>query len=127
MLLPGPWTLPECSRSSRANNLTVLSLISGGNPCQAGLWLNYHRPCAQADIEVDEKGRQQRHYRRYQTPLEALLALSRPTPALRQGLTVAVLQRIAAAVSDTEAAQRMQKAKAKLFERLRQPADGPWK
>src|ERR1039457_6503484 len=33
-------------------------------------YLNYHRPCAQADIQVDEKGRQRRHYRRYQTPLE---------------------------------------------------------
>jgi transposase InsO family protein len=89
-------------------------------------YLNYHRPCAQADIEVDEKGRQQRHYRRYQTPLETLLALQ-PVPVLRPGLTVADLQRVAAAVSDTEAAQRMQKAKAKLFERLRQPAEGPWK
>ena len=89
-------------------------------------YLNYHRPCAQADIEVDEKGRQQRHYRRYQTPLETLLALQ-PLPVLRPGLTVADLQRVAAAVSDTEAAQRMQKAKAKLFERLRQPAEGPWK
>ncbi len=88
---------------------------------------NYHRPCAQADIEVDEKGRQQRHYRRYQTPLETLLALSPPTPTLRPGLTLAVLQRIAAAVSDTEAAQRLQQAKAKLFERLRQPAQGLWK
>ena len=90
-------------------------------------YLNYHRPCAQADIEVDEKGRQQRHYRRYPTPLETLLALSPPTPALRQGLTVAVLQPIAAAVSDTEAAQRMQQAKGKLFELLRQPAEGLWK
>ena len=90
-------------------------------------YLNYHRPCAQADIEVDEKGRQRRHYRRYQTPLETLLALSPPAPALRQGLSVAVLQRIAAAVSDTEAAQRMQQAKAKLFAQLRQPAQGPWK
>jgi len=89
-------------------------------------YLNYHRPCAQADIEVDEKGRQRRHYRRYQTPLETLLALSPPAPALRPGLTIAVLQRIAAAVSDTEAAQRMQQAKAKLFERLRQPAEGLW-
>jgi len=35
-------------------------------------YLNYHRPCAQADIEVEEKGRQQRRYRRYQTPLETL-------------------------------------------------------
>jgi transposase InsO family protein len=90
-------------------------------------YLNYHRPCAQADIEVDEKGRQRRLYRRYQTPLETLLALSSPAPALRQGLTIAVLQRIAAAVSDTEAAQRMQQAKVKLFELLRQPAEGPWK
>ena len=38
-------------------------------------YLNYHRPCAQADVEVDEKGRQRRYYRRYQTPLETLLAL----------------------------------------------------
>jgi len=89
-------------------------------------YLNYHRPCAQADIEVDEKGRQRRHYRRYQTPLETLLALQ-PAPALRQGITVAVLRRIAAALSDTEAAQRMQQAKGKLFEQLRQPAEGRWK
>jgi len=90
-------------------------------------YLNYHRPCAQADIQVDEKGRQRHHYRRYQTPLETLLALAPPAPVLRPGLTVAVLRRIAAAVSDTEAAQRMQQAKAKLFERLRQPAEGLWK
>lgn len=89
-------------------------------------YLNYHRPCAQADIEVDEKGRQRRHYRRYQTPLETLLALQ-PAPVLRPGLTVAVLQRIAAALSDTAAAQRMQQAKGKLFAQLRQPADGLWK
>jgi transposase InsO family protein len=89
-------------------------------------YLNYHRPCAQADIEVDEKGRQRRHYRRYQTPLETLLALQ-PAPALRQGITVAVLQRIAAALSDTAAAQRMQQAKGKLFQQLRQPAQGRWK
>jgi transposase InsO family protein len=87
-------------------------------------YLNYHRPCAQADIEVDEKGRRQCHYRRYQTPLETLLALPQPAHYLRAGLTVAALQRIAAAVSDTEAAQRMQQAKRKLFAYLRHPAEG---
>ena len=90
-------------------------------------YLNYHRPCAHADIEVDEKGRQQRRYRRYQTPLETLLALPHPAQYLRAGLTIAALQRVAAAVSDTEAAQRMQPAKGKLFEQLRQPTEGPWK
>ena len=82
-------------------------------------YLNYHRPCAQAEVEIDEKGRKRCFYRRYQTPLETLLALPEPEPYLRPGLTVAVLQRIAAAVSDTEAAQRMQQAKRKLFEQLR--------
>ena len=82
-------------------------------------YLNYHRPCAQAEVEVDAKGRQRCFYRRYQTPLETLLALPEPAQYLRPGLTVAVLQRIAAAVSDTEAAQRMQQAKRKLFEQLR--------
>jgi transposase InsO family protein len=82
-------------------------------------YLNYHRPCAQAEVEVDGKGRKRCFYRRYQTPLETRLALPEPAQYLRPGLTVAVLQRIAAAVSDTEAAQRMQQAKRKLFEQLR--------
>jgi transposase InsO family protein len=82
-------------------------------------YLNYHRPCAQAEVEVDDKGRKRCFYRRYQTPLETLLALPQPAQYLRPGLTVAVLQRIAAAVSDTEAAQRMQQAKRKLLEQLR--------
>lgn len=90
-------------------------------------YLNYHRPCAQAEIEIDEKGRRRCFYRRYQTPLETLLALPQPARYLRDGLTPAVLQRIAAAYSDTQAAQRMQQAKRKLFQQLRLPADGPWK
>jgi transposase InsO family protein len=87
-------------------------------------YLNYHRPCAQADLVIDEKGRQRYVYHRYQTPLETLLALPNPTQYLRPGLTPAVLQRIAAARSDTEAAQRMQQSKRKLFETLRLPAKG---
>jgi hypothetical protein len=90
-------------------------------------YLNYHRPCAQADLVIDEKGRQQKVYHRYQTPLETLLALPQPQPYLRTGLTPAVLQRIAHTRSDTEAAQRMQQAQRKLFEELRPTAGGPWK
>ncbi len=82
-------------------------------------YLNYHRPCAQADVEIDEKGRKRVRYKRYQTPLETLLALEKPAQYLRQGLSINALQRIAAALSDTDAARRMQHAKNKLFERLR--------
>ena len=82
-------------------------------------YLNYHRPCAQADVEIDKKGRKRICYRPYQTRLETLLALHNPAQYLRPGLTINALRRIAAARSDTDAARRMQQAKAKLFQRLR--------
>jgi transposase InsO family protein len=82
-------------------------------------YLNYHRPCAQADVEIDERGRKRVRYKRYQTPLETLLALDKPAQYLRQGLSINSLKRIAGALSDTHAARRMQQAKSKLFESLR--------
>lgn len=85
-------------------------------------YLNYHRPCAQADVEVDAKGRKRRRYRRYQTPLETLLSLPHPQQYLRPGLTLATLNRISKLRSDTEAARQMQEAKHRLFEQLRKTA-----
>ena len=85
-------------------------------------YLNFHRPCAQPDIEIDDKGRQWRRYRRYQTPLETLLAIPKPEQYLRSGVSVAMLRRIAHVISDTEAAGRMQQAKRTLFEELRRSA-----
>ena len=85
-------------------------------------YLNYHRPCAQADVEVDAKGRKRRRYRRYQTPLETLLSLPQPQQYLRPGLNLATLKRIAGLMSDTEAARRMQEAKHRLFAQLRKTA-----
>jgi transposase InsO family protein len=82
-------------------------------------YLNYHRPCAQAEAQWDAKGRKRIRYRRYQTPLETLRALDRPAQYLRPGLSINTLQRVAAAISDTDAARRMQRAKARLFEQLR--------
>jgi hypothetical protein len=83
--------------------------------------LNYHRPCAQADVEVDAKGRKRRRYRRYQT-LETLLSLPHPQQYLRPGLTLATLKRISQLRGDTEAARLMQEAKHRLFEQLRKTA-----
>lgn len=81
-------------------------------------YLNYHRPCAQAEVEIDSKGRKRRYYRRYQTPLETLLAVPKPQQYLRPGLTLATLKRIGKTMSDTEAAKRMQAAKRRLFAQL---------
>jgi hypothetical protein len=47
--------------------------------------VNLHRPCAQADVETDAKGRKKRHYRRYQTRLETLLATPHHGHFLRPG------------------------------------------
>jgi transposase InsO family protein len=82
-------------------------------------YLNYHRPCAQADVKIDAKGRKRVTYKRYQTPLETLSLLEKPAQYLRDGLSMKALKRVGAAISDTDAARRMQQAKAKLFERLR--------
>lgn len=82
-------------------------------------YLNYHRPCAQADVKIDEKGRKRITYKRYQTPLETLSLLDKPAQYLRDGLSMNALERVAAAISDTDAARRMQQAKGKLFEKLR--------
>jgi transposase InsO family protein len=82
-------------------------------------YLNFHRPCAQPDTEIDPRGRVRRRYKRYQTPFETLLTVEQPAQYLRPGLELATLTRIAGAISDTDAAQRMQHAKATLFDRLR--------
>lgn len=100
------WGYIDASEAERIHQFYTAHL----NP-----YLNYHRPCAQADVEVDAKGRKRRRYQRYQTPLETLLALNHPQQYLRPGLTVTTLQRIAKTMSDTEAAQRMRAAKQRLF------------
>jgi transposase InsO family protein len=85
-------------------------------------YLNYHRPCAQADVKIDGKGRKRVSYKRYQTPLETLSLLDKPAQYLRDGLSMNALKRVAGAISDTDAARRMQEAKSKLFEKLRPTA-----
>jgi transposase InsO family protein len=82
-------------------------------------YLNYHRPCAQAEVKIDEKGRKRVSYKRYRTPFETLAELDRPAQYLRDGLSLKALERVAAAIGDTDAARRMQQAKARLFEKLR--------
>lgn len=82
-------------------------------------YLNFHRPCAQPELYSDEKGRTRRRYLRYQTPWETLQRLPHATQYLRPGVSLTMLKRIAGALSDTEAAQRMQQAKHKLFEQFR--------
>jgi hypothetical protein len=85
-------------------------------------YVNYHRPSAQSEIQIDAKGRKRRLYRRWQTPFEKLLSLDRPQQFLRPGLSINALKRVAATMSDTGAARRMQQAKSTMFEQITRSA-----
>jgi hypothetical protein len=80
-------------------------------------YLNYHRPCGFAQVGQDAKGRQQRRYlaEDYVTPYEKLRMLPNGQRYLKDELTWARLDQIAYAVSDTEAARRMMRAKTELL------------
>lgn len=84
-------------------------------------YLNFHRPCGFARIQTDRRGKQKRVYRHqdYQTPYEKLCSLANWQHYLKPGVQPDPLQRQAQRVSDTQAAQQMQKAKLALLNRCR--------
>jgi len=86
-------------------------------------YLNFHRPCGYATVVTNARGKRKRTYRHkdYRTPYEKLVSLPGWEKSLKEGITPALLQRQAAAHSDTEAARRMQKAKLALLARCRTP------
>jgi hypothetical protein len=83
--------------------------------------LNYHRPCGFAEVCYDSRGRRKRHYAAedYATPYEKLRSLSNGHRYLKDNLQWAVLDQFAYAVSDTEAARRMMRAKVDLLRRCK--------
>lgn len=81
-------------------------------------YLNFHRPCGQAEVTTDAKGKQKRVYRRYLTPWEVFCKLPQPDRDLKPGQSLRALQLKARAESDTESAHRMQEAKRILFANL---------
>lgn len=86
-------------------------------------YLNYHRPCGFATIEVGDRGQRKRRYPvgQYRTPYEKLLSLPDWTRFLKPGITTELLHRQATRSSDTAAARQMQKEKMALFAKPRFP------
>jgi len=84
-------------------------------------YLNFHRPCGYATVTTNARGKRKRTYRHkdYRTPYEKLASLPEWEKCLKSGITAESLQNKAAAMSDTEAARRMQKAKLALLARCR--------
>jgi len=84
-------------------------------------YLNYHRPCGFAQVTLDERGRRRRRYPQqdYQTPYEKLRSLPAAYRYLKDGLRWELLDGFAYALSDTEAARHMMRAKAELLHRCK--------
>lgn len=83
-------------------------------------YLNYHRPCYFAETFVDAKGKQRKRYR-YElmnTPYEQLKSLPNAAQYLKPDVSFKTLDAEAYAISDNEAAKRLQKARNQLFETI---------
>ena len=80
-------------------------------------YVNYHRPCLFAQVELDERGRQRRCYRYedVQTPFEKLKSLANAEQNLKASVTIETLDAFAVQYSDNEAADRLRSARKKLF------------
>jgi hypothetical protein len=76
-------------------------------------YLNYHRPCGFASVQITARGQRKRRYpaNDYRTPYEKLLSLPHWKQFLKLGVTAEMLHGQATRHSDTEAARQMQRAK----------------
>ena len=83
-------------------------------------YVNYHRPCFFAQVTTDMKGKQKKTYpyRNMMTPYEKLKSLPNAQNYLKPGQSFHTLDAIAYAVTDNLAAERMNRAKFKLFKTI---------
>ena len=85
-------------------------------------FLNFHRPCLFATDKTDPKkpGRIKRVYRPQDamTPLDKLASLPDVHTCLREGITLEHLRELAMALSDVQAAEKLNEARAALFKRV---------
>ena len=83
-------------------------------------YINFHRPCLFAAILTDAKGRQRKRYpyELMMTPYEKLKSLHEAKQYLKAGITFKILDATASELSDNEAAQRMNDARAILFKTI---------
>jgi transposase InsO family protein len=80
-------------------------------------YVNFHRPCLFAETITDAKGRQRKRYpyKLMMTPYEKLQSLPHAEQFLKPGISFESLNAQACAISDNEAAQRLNDARTTLF------------
>jgi hypothetical protein len=85
-------------------------------------YLNFHRPCFFPTEAIDAKGRLRKRYpyATMTTPYEKLRSLPEAAQYLKPAITFKDLDAIAYAISDNEAARRLNAARATLFRSINQ-------
>ena len=83
-------------------------------------YVNFHRPCLFAETITDAKGRQRKRYpyELMMTPYEKLQSLPKAEQFLKPGITFPQLDAQATAMSDNDAAQHLNDARAILFKTI---------
>ena len=83
-------------------------------------YVNFHRPCLFAETITDAKGRSRKRYpyKLMMTPYEKLKSLHQAQQFLKPGITFQQLDAQASAISDNEAARRLNEARATLFKTI---------
>lgn len=83
-------------------------------------YLNFHRPCLFAEDYLDKKGKTRKRYplKAVMTPLEKLASLPFASTFLKPGVTIDALRENARAMSDNEAAERLNEARNRLFQSI---------
>lgn len=74
-------------------------------------YLNFHRVCAYPEIKTLDNGKQIKKYKTFTTPYERLKTIPEALKYLRDGLSFELLDKLAYAQSDIQAAKQMQKRK----------------
>ncbi|MDA3915319.1 hypothetical protein [Oleiagrimonas sp.] len=84
-------------------------------------YLNYHRPCFFPEVIIDDKGRQRRRYRyeHMNTPYEKLKAIPNANTFLKPEVTFPELDTLARTMTDNQAAEQLNRAREKLFQRIK--------
>ncbi len=92
-------------------------MINEFNQTYLNPYINYHRPCFFAEIQVDAKGKERKiyPYENMMTPYDKLKSLPNAQTHLKPGMNFEILDQIALAMSDNQAADQLQKARQKLF------------
>jgi hypothetical protein len=75
-----------------------------------GPYINFHRPCAVAEVVEQANGKRRRVYRKWAKPFEIFSQIPGCESFLRPGISIAELESFARKQSDTEAAIAMQQA-----------------